>query len=173
MSEYKWRSTYRASVPADVAAAELGRIKADHGFLTAPLLVDEARGEESPLHPAFEWNDDVAAENYRRNQASTLIRALVVIDAPAEPPRKKYVLVSSAETESRTTYEDSAVVVADVDLFADALARLEAEVQSARRSVVELERLAAAKGVEPERMARIALATKALEAASAAVAALH
>ena len=106
-------------------------------------------------------------------QAYRLIRALVVVDEVKHTERPAYVLVTSEETRTRTTYEDAAVVVADVDLFADAIGRLEGEVRAARRSVQDLERLASSSGVEPERMARIALAVKAIEAANAAVAALH
>ena len=173
MSGYKWRSSYRGRVSADIAGPELERVKAEHGALTAELVVDEARSEDAPLHPVFEWRDEVAAEQHRMQQAYRLIRALVVVDEVKHTERPAYVLVTSEETRTRTTYEDAAVVVADVDLFADAIGRLEGEVRAARRSVQDLERLASSSGVEPERMARIALAVRAIEAANAAVAALH
>lgn len=169
--KYKWRETYRGAVDADVAGAELGRIKRTYGELTAQAVVDESRPEEAPLHPVFEWDDAVAAEKYRRSQAQTVIRALVVVETPEAPEHRKYVLVRSEQNKS--AYEDIETVVQDADLFADAVRRLEVEVQAAKRSVAELEAIASANSEEPERMARIALAAKALEAASAAVAGLH
>lgn len=52
--------------------------KRDGGFLRPQAVVDEARAEESPLHGAFEWDDGVAAEKYRLDQAQRLIRSFRV-----------------------------------------------------------------------------------------------
>lgn len=50
----------------------------DGGFLRPQAVVDEARDEDSPLHGAFEWDDGVAAEKYRLDQAQRLIRSFRV-----------------------------------------------------------------------------------------------
>jgi len=44
------------------------------GILTPSAVVDEARPEDSPLHAAFEWDDSIAAEKYRLEQARRLLR---------------------------------------------------------------------------------------------------
>ena len=49
-----------------------------HGGLTPEIVVDEARPEDSPLHSRFEWDDDIAAEKYRRVQAAHIIRSVHV-----------------------------------------------------------------------------------------------
>lgn len=49
------------------------------GLLRPQAVVDEARDEKSPLHSAFEWNDGVAAERYRLDQAQRLIRSFRVV----------------------------------------------------------------------------------------------
>jgi hypothetical protein len=53
--------------------------------LTPKNVVDESRDPSATLHPCFEWNDDVAAEKFRLNQASTLIRAIKVTIEDVEP----------------------------------------------------------------------------------------
>ncbi len=40
--------------------------------------MDEARDPSHPLHPRFEWDDSIAGEAYRRQQAQELIRSVRV-----------------------------------------------------------------------------------------------
>lgn len=64
-------------VPAQVAGEVCAELEAK-GNLTPKALVDVARPEDAPMHPEFEWDDAVAAERYREQQASAVIRHLVV-----------------------------------------------------------------------------------------------
>lgn len=70
MSNYKFKipSLYKG-LNEDAAVAELERIEKKHGSLTPEILVDESRDKGSALHCIFEWNDEMAAEGYRREQA--------------------------------------------------------------------------------------------------------
>lgn len=54
------------------------------GELTPKAVVDAARVKTHPLNPHFEWNDSVAAEAYRLDQARNLIRIVRVEDEAAE-----------------------------------------------------------------------------------------
>ena len=83
---YTWRPGSRHKVPASVAAAECERLEAE-GRLTAETLVDENREEGTPLHEEFEWRDDVAAEEWRKQQARMIINSLVVVSEEHEPVR--------------------------------------------------------------------------------------
>lgn len=56
--------------------SELLAIREQYGTLTPANVVDAARAEDHPLHNRFEWNDDVAAEKWRLNQARQLIRVV-------------------------------------------------------------------------------------------------
>lgn len=166
-------STTGYGVPASVAGAELDRLRAEGGGkLTSSAVVDAARPDDAPLHPAFEWDDAAAAERYRQHQASTLIRAVVVQRDAATPEHRAYVLTRPAD-EPKPVYVRAEDVAQDASLFADAIERLERIVSQAQRSAAELRDLAERENTEPERMARIALAMQALQAAGAAVAALH
>jgi hypothetical protein len=46
--------------------------------LTPELVLDEARDTSHPLHSKFEWDDSIAAEAHRREQARHLIRTVKV-----------------------------------------------------------------------------------------------
>lgn len=82
MSKYKWK--HNLCVSADTVGEELEAIEQENGRVTKEAIVDRARPEDSPMHPLFEWNDPVAAEEYRKDQAHMIIRNLVIVIAPAE-----------------------------------------------------------------------------------------
>lgn len=52
---------------------ELDRLANEYGFLNPEMVVEEARDPESPLHQHFDWDDSVAGEKWRREQAHQLI----------------------------------------------------------------------------------------------------
>lgn len=58
---------------------ELLAVRSQHGKLTPQLVVDAARNPEHPLHSRFEWDDAVAGEAWRRQQAHELIRKAKVV----------------------------------------------------------------------------------------------
>lgn len=49
-----------------------------HEKLTPAIVVDVARDPQHPLHHRFEWDDAVAAEKHRRDQAAQLIREVQI-----------------------------------------------------------------------------------------------
>lgn len=137
---YKWRAGSRIKgLSADVAAA-LKAIKENRGFITPDAVVEEASDEASPLHPAFDWDDSVAAHRHRLSQARKLIRAVIVVpegdDTLGAP---KFVRVTSPGS---SYYEEVSVVVRSEDLFASALKYLDMKLKAAATAVDELIRAA-------------------------------
>lgn len=163
-------------VKADAAAAELERIYAEHGELKPSVIVDESRPKEAPLHPAFEWRDKVAAEEYRLWQARQIVRCVHVIEDGSKESSPVFVHVVARDDGAAQTKEGSyhpvSVVVQNVDMFESALSELEQRMRAAMASVEAL-RSAAEKSDDSDRLARVALAVRALETASDAIRALH
>lgn len=58
---------------------ELKAIEDETGRLTPELVVESARDPKHPLHDQFEWDDSIAAEQFRCQQARALIRRVEVI----------------------------------------------------------------------------------------------
>ena len=54
-----------------------------HGELTPPLVVAESRPKGAYLHNRFEWNDGVAGDRYREQQARQIIR-VIKVDVPPD-----------------------------------------------------------------------------------------
>ena len=164
-------------VKADAAAAELERIYATHGALQPSVIVEESKPKDAPLHPAFEWRDNVAAEEYRLFQARNIVRCVHVIEEGEKKAAPVFVHVRVQHDEDEPTkregeYHPVSVVVQNVDLFERALSELEQRMCGAMASVEAL-RSAAEKSDDSYRLARVALAVRALETASDAIRALH
>jgi N6-adenosine-specific RNA methylase IME4 len=91
----------------------LTEIRDRTGELTTQAVVDTARPKSHPLHSRFEWNDKVAGEAYRRQQAGELIRSVRIryVDEP-EPKEVNVFHVVRRET-GRQSYEPVEEVAAD------------------------------------------------------------
>ena len=81
---YERKHAARISASASVAGAVCERLESE-GRLTAKDLLDDSRPADAPLHSAFEWDDDIAAEKYRENQARHIISCLVIKPEPTAP----------------------------------------------------------------------------------------
>lgn len=78
--KYQWRDGARQKLSAQVVGDELERIRQGNGgALTPEVTVENARPTNSPLHEGFEWNDSIAAEEYRLVQAREIIRAVEIV----------------------------------------------------------------------------------------------
>lgn len=63
---------------------QLQAVYDQHERLTPEIVVDVARDEASPLHARFEWDDQIAGEKYRLDQARRLIRSVKVVYREAD-----------------------------------------------------------------------------------------
>jgi len=75
--KYEWKVNGVMNVSAQVAGETLEEIYNRTGDIKAETIVNESRSEDAPLHSCFEWNDETAAEEYRKSQANNLKRLLV------------------------------------------------------------------------------------------------
>jgi hypothetical protein len=129
-TEYVFRiddAEQELGVDAQTAGSELDRIRRRDGTLRPDVVVDEARPEEAPLHPAFEWRDPVAAEQWREHQASTLIKIVrVVPTAPIEERVASVRPVTQAATPMVERYDPMAREVQEaVGLVVEARRKIE------------------------------------------------
>ena len=137
---YQWKTGSRHKVPAAVAAEVMDQL-AEEDRLNAKELVDESRPEDAPLHSEFEWDDSIAAEKYREEQASALIRHLVVrIEAnDQEYPTRQYFMVQK----EANTYEPIQAILRSEDKTAVLLEQAKRELQAFKAKYAGLKELAA------------------------------
>lgn len=58
------------------------------GQLDPDIVLEEARPVSSPIHDRFEWDDSVAAEAWRKEQAHELIRSVKVVYAKPDTDQR-------------------------------------------------------------------------------------
>lgn len=106
---YKWKTGYHSKVKAEIAGEVFKELEQTVG-LTPKNLVDASRDENAPMHSAFEWDDAIAGEKWRIQEARTHINHLeIVIETHAKKPTTRaYVMYDTAKP-----YEDIKTVLAD------------------------------------------------------------
>lgn len=78
--KFSWKAGTQFPVNPKVAADTIKNLQHRLGrdIITAKELLDESRDPNAPLHSCFEWDDSVAAEKYRLEQARKLIASVEV-----------------------------------------------------------------------------------------------
>ena len=116
--KYSWKSGFPTrGVKAHIVGDVLEDLRsATDGCLTPQQVVDFARDTGSSLHPLFEWDDSVAAESYRREQAGAMMRA-ILIHYEVEPERFEVVrALQNVTIDSRRIYVPTIRALQDDDL---------------------------------------------------------
>lgn len=94
---------------------ELLAVRDQHGKLTPQVVVDTARDPGHPLHSRFEWDDSVAGEAWRRQQAHEMIRKLKLVyrEADESGPEKSVRAFHAVRSSEGHVYEPTEKVVED------------------------------------------------------------
>ena len=122
---------------AEIAGPVCMALKESERGLSPETLLEASRPEEAPLHNEFEWNDTVAADNYRKEQARSIIRHLIIVRTDIETPvsdrafvyvgEKKTGYVPISEAMSNETWRKNLMSAArkDMQFFIAKYRRLE------------------------------------------------
>lgn len=134
---YQWKVDGLYSVDAQTAGEELERIYQKHRELDPSDVVDESRPENAPLHPCFEWNDETAAELYRRSQAQTMIRCITTtVETDAAP-----VEVRAFVRAERPNYQPISIVMQSQDAMDELFKKAMEELRSFQKKYSGLKAL--------------------------------
>jgi len=101
---------------------ELEKVRVVHkGRLLPKHVVEAARNPASALHSKFEWDDTVAAQAYRLQQAGKLIQSVTFLPEGAKEAIRAYVSLSS-DRMSRSGFRATIDVLSDAELKAQLIA---------------------------------------------------
>ena len=137
---FVWGSGSRTSANAYDVGSELSRLQRATKTLTAIQVVESAADPSSPLHAEFEWDDTVAAQAYRVEQAKYLIRHIRVMVNDQEP-RHLFVSVTLPKGE-RPVYVPLPRVLSDADLFAQVVQQAASDMEAFERRYQDFTSLA-------------------------------
>ena|SRR3990172_2555379 len=151
--EIRWRKGFRpaADVPAEKAYQEITKIMAEKGYddvqqCTAEDVFSWAESRpKSSLHALIaDWDDHVAARQWRINQARVIIRAVFIVykEAPDRPTRAFEVDKSQwQKSDGYKPYRNTRDIMADPEARAALLQRALSELISMRRKYSTLQEL--------------------------------
>lgn len=123
-----WSKGSRHKVKAPAAFAELERIREIEGdTITPQAIVDASRPEDAVLHPEFEWDDTAAANEWRKEQARSIVQAIEVVESDGSLEHRSPAMVSVV-VEGARGYQPTSVAFEDADsaefVIGEALAAL-------------------------------------------------
>jgi hypothetical protein len=145
--EIKWKTGSQHKVDPEKAYTEVERIKAKNGgVVTAGLVVLEAQKKRNPLHKEFEWDDSIAAAEYRMEQARRMLRSFIVTyqESPHIESRAYEVVteVGTRDESPRKVYKTTKEILQDPIQRDELLGRAINDALAFRRKYHELSELA-------------------------------
>lgn len=97
------------------------------GELEPKHVVESARSDSHILHPHFEWDDKLAAESFRIDQARNIIRIVRIVDEEGEEPVRAFLSVTGA---NGVSYRSVGDVKRSADLQDALLARAQSDLEA-------------------------------------------
>ena len=144
-NKYSYRSGYRFKVPAQVVGETLEGL-AQTGELTSARFLEVSRPEDAPTHNMFEWDDSVAAERYRLQQATVAINSVevqIVNEATATvTPQAAFVNVIRKAPAQSGSFAPIEVALSDENMRNALLENALNELKAFRRKYSQLSELA-------------------------------
>ena len=146
MGNYKWRGNqaWRFNVEAQAAGEFLEDLsEKTGGSLNARLVLDRSRPEEALLHSEFEWNNEVAAELHREEQARKILRSIVTVQQDSDGEEVQIrAYYSLHEPNAQRSYMPIARVLSDDDLRNELLGQALIDLQKMQYRYGNLKELA-------------------------------
>lgn len=136
MTAYKWKLEGLYGTDAQTVGNELERIYAEQGTLEPSVVVEQSKPEHAPLHDLFEWDDEIAAEKWREQQARVVIANVMMVDESTDEAfTRAFVHVSD-------DYRPLSVVLEDRDMTEELLDSALRELRTFERKYNDLVQLA-------------------------------
>lgn len=138
--KFKIQSLYKG-IDANDVMEELNAISEDG--ITPQEVVEAARSEDSCMHSIFEWDDSIAGQKYREQQASQMLRMIEIVhldenEKPQHEPFRQF-QVNSTRTH---TYVPTKMIVQNMDEYQKLLERAKGELiafENRYKTLVELD----------------------------------
>ena len=145
---------------------EVNMLYQKNGHVTPSALIREAEPESSPIHDAFEWDNQKAGEQYRLIQSRGWLRVVRIVRDDVSEPLVHVPVIriekSGDEQETREGYYKPVSMIAqDEDEYNAAFSEVNERLAAAKRAYKELKR--AAREVEPQRVPDFIMADRGFE----------
>lgn len=137
---YEWKKGSRLKCDAQVAGEFIENLGGVDG-VTSEQLLDASRDENSPLHNEFEWDDTVAAEEYRKNQARYILRSITVTIVQEEKEEYKPRAFNLVIHNEKHVYRPMTLIMQDKDEMEQVYQKALSELAAIRQKYCMIEKL--------------------------------
>jgi hypothetical protein len=121
--------------------------------VTAEAFVDAARPDDSPAHDYFEWDNHKAAEEHRKTQARSHLRAIEIVIVEGDNEQTTRAFHHVQLTERDTAYVPQQIVWSTAEYREQVIARAHREAERWMERYEQYEELAGAVGALREALA--------------------
>lgn len=136
----KWSATgTRFGADAQKCYEEILEICDDVGSASPRAILEKARDESTELYKCFTWDDGVAAEKWRTQEARLVVRQLVIkeVEVPKDRPEVRLLY----KTDNESGYKPTHIIVKQEDEYKALLKRAYAELRAFKAKYSMLEEL--------------------------------
>lgn len=133
----------KGNVNAQTIGEELERIRDTRDELTPQIIVDESTPSDAPLHPCFTWDNAIAANEFRKVEARTIVRSVRAMYPDSGETEPAFIHVTKINGTTESTYERARVVVQEFSLLENAWRTAQSRLTAAAESLDDLEKLIA------------------------------
>ena len=136
----KWSATgTRFGADAQKCYEEIMEICDDVESASPQAILEKARDETTELHRCFTWDDSIAAEKWRINEARLVTRQLVIKEV--EVPKDRPEIRLFYKTDNESGYKPTHIIVQQEDEYKQLLTRAWQELESFKRKYSMLNEL--------------------------------
>ena len=136
----KWSATgTRFGADAQRCYEEIMEICDDIESASPQAILEKARDETTELHKCFTWDDSIAAEKWRINEARLVTRQLVIKEV--EVPKDRPEIRLFYKTDNESGYKPTHIIVQQEDEYKQLLARAYSELRAFKRKYSMLKEL--------------------------------
>lgn len=143
-NKYSYRQGFQFKVPAQIVGETLNKI-AETGSVTSQALLDVSRPISAPTHNLFEWDDTIAAERYRLQQATVAINAIeieIVDGSNTKVPQVAFINVTKKAPKRAGSFVPIDIALSNSNMRETILANALSELKSFSRKYQNLKELA-------------------------------
>lgn len=110
--------SFAKNIDIDLAIQEMERIETLYGSLTPQNILDASRPKNALFHTLFQWDDTQAAEQYRLQQARTILNNIEVTVISDGQPKQLAVYEVIKQPSSTQVYKSiNTMSVNDIDFI--------------------------------------------------------
>jgi hypothetical protein len=116
---YAWKiPSFAKNIDIDLAMEEMERIESLYGSLTPQNILDASRPKNALFHTLFQWDDTLAAEHYRLQQARTILNNIEVTVVSDGSPKQINVYEVVKQQSSGQIYKSiNSMTLDDIDFI--------------------------------------------------------